>query len=390
MFEEYLAVHLYDILHNSMSESQTPVVLDNGSGVIKIGYASTDAPKSTFATIVGKPRMPGVIIGTEHKDSFIGEEAQLKRGVLNMTYPMEHGKVLNWDDMEKIWTHAFQNELRVSVEEHPVFLIEASANPMSNKEKTTQVMFEKFSVNGFYIGNQATLSLYASSKMSGVIVYSGDGVTHVDPIFEGYSFPHAVSRVDFGGRDVNSLLAQLLNFAGAGLRTSGEMMIVKDIREKHCFVSENYEQSLSKSQKNRPRYKLPDDNILKLGHELFKAPEIIFNPEIYNQEFPSVQRLVKESIEKTGIEFKRYMFENIMVSGGNTMYPYYAERLQSEIVGLVDPADGHLVKVKGKNERRYLPWIGGSNLCALSSFHSSWVTKSEYEEQGSRAIHKII
>ena len=373
-----------------MSENQTPVVIDNGSGVTKIGYASTDAPKSTFACIVGKPRMPGVIIGTEHKDSFIGEEAQSKRGVLQMLYPMEHGKVVNWDDMEKIWTHAFQSELRVSVEEHPVFMIEASLNPTSHKEKIAQIMFEKFNLNHFYIGNQATLSLYASSKLSGVIVYSGDGTTHVDPIFEGYAFPQAVTRIDYGGRDINGVLNDLLNLAGNEFRTSAEMMIVKDIREKHCYVADNYQSAVGRSQKNRPRYTLPDDNVIKLGHELFKAPEVMFNPELFGLELPSLQSLVKSSIDKTGMEFKHYMYENIIVSGGNTMYNNFIERLQAEVSQIVDPSEGHSVKVRGKNERRYLPWIGGSNLCALSSFHSMWVTKSEYEEQGGRAINKVI
>lgn len=371
-----------------MYENQTPIVLDNGSGVCKIGYASTDAPKSAFPTIVGKPRIPGVIIGTEYKDSFIGEDAQLRRGVLNMTYPMEHGKVSNWDDIEKIWAHAFQNELRTTTDEHPVFLIEASQNPGENREKITQIMFEKFGVSAFYIGNQSVLSLYANAKMSGVVFYSGDGVTHVDPVFEGYSFPHAVSRIDFGGRDINKLFTQLLFSVGINLQTSAEQQIVRDIREKHCFVSDNYEKNISKSQKNRPRYTLPDDNVLKLGHELFKATEVMFSPDKFGLEMNSVQDLVCQSVLKTGIEFKKYMFENIMLSGGNTLYPGFSERISKEITEKIGENEGIVVKVKAVSERKFSPWIGGSTLCGLNSFHQMWIPKNEYEENGSQVINR--
>lgn len=373
-----------------MYENQTPVVLDNGSGFCKIGYASTDAPKSVFPTIVGKPRIPGVIIGTEHRDSFIGEDAQLRRGVLNMTYPMVHGKVENWDDIEKVWAHAFQNELRVATDEHPVFLIEASLNSDDNKEKIVQIMFEKFGISAFYIGNQSILSLYANGKISGTVIYSGDGVTHIDPVYEGYSFPNAINRIDFGGRDINNILTQLLFTTGVSLKTSAEQQIVRDIREKHCYVSENYEKHIAKSQKNRPRYVLPDDNTLKLGHELFKATEVLFSPEKFGLEMTSIQDLAISSIVKTGIEFKKFMFENIILSGGNTLYPGFADRVLKEISEKVGEKEGNVVKVKAIPERKFSPWVGGSQLCGLNSFHQNWIPKNEYEENGAQVIHKWL
>jgi actin-related protein len=203
------------------------VVIDNGSGMCKAGFSGEDAPRAVFPSIVGRPMYQGVMIGLNNKESYIGDDALAHKGILSLKYPIEHGIVTNWDDMEKIWHHTFYNELRVAPEERPVMLTEAPLNPRTNREKMTSIMFDTFNVPSMYVAIQAVLSLYSSGRTTGIVLDSGDGVSHLVPIYEGYALPHAIERIDIAGRDLTEYLQRILHERGYSLVRSGKLNILK-------------------------------------------------------------------------------------------------------------------------------------------------------------------
>ena len=187
-------------------EEVTTVVLDNGAGFIRAGFAGDDAPRSIIRSVVGRPRVPGIMVGLDSSDVYAGQDALDKSGVLKLAQPIQAGRIANWDDMEKVWNHALYTQLKVSPEEHPLCLSEAPLQDNKSREKITEIMFEVFNVPAFYMGLQAVMSLYASGKTTGVVVDSGEGVSHTIPIYEGYAIPHGVQRVKACGSDITKHL----------------------------------------------------------------------------------------------------------------------------------------------------------------------------------------
>eukprot|EP00300_Choanocystis_sp_HF-7_P013846 c18473_g1_i1.p1 GENE.c18473_g1_i1~~c18473_g1_i1.p1 ORF type:complete len:389 (+),score=79.05 c18473_g1_i1:37-1167(+) len=371
-----------DLIHNQ------PIVIDNGTGLLKAGIAGERDPSIIIPTMVGRTKHKQAMLNKEFHDLYVGSEAMNHRSVLKLSYAMEHGIVQNWEDMEKIWSHLYSNHLKLSSEEHPVLLTEAPLNPLQNRERAAEIFFETFTVPALFFSMQAVLSLYASGRTTGLVLDSGDGVTHCVPVYEGFSMQNAITRIDVAGRDVTDYLQLLLRKAGHVFHTSAEREVVRTIKEKTCYVAYKAvkeEDTRNVDEAKKQAFKLPDGNVLNMNTERFRAPEILFRPSIIGSEYPGVHEAIHESILKTDLEMRRELYGSIVFSGGSTLFLGFGDRVLAELHKLAPNAK---IRISAPPDRHLSTWAGGSILASLSTFKLMWTSKSEYLEHGVNVVHR--
>ncbi len=360
------------------------VVIDAGSGLIKAGFGGEDGPRSIFNSIVGTPKKMELMVGMELQDRYVGDNAIARYEIMNFSYPIQRGEVTDWDKYENLMHYLLYSEMRVVPEEISILITEGPRTSRKNREKLTEILFETFNVKRLHIANSSMVGLYSYGKTSGLIVDSGYNVTSTVPVYEGYPLAHASLKINIGGEDLSK---NLLNMIQSKLdETYVDMkgrFLADDIKEKLGFVLLNQDDA---DDVKDSTYELPDGKKIEIGSELYKANEILFNPDEDEQKengIMSLKNMVIDSINKCDNEIKNDIKENICLTGGTTLLKNFPEKLKNEIS---DSSEGINFNLSAEQERLFSTWIGGSIVSSLDNFQFMWVSKKEYNDNGKNLL----
>ena len=322
--------------------------------------------------------------------------------------------------MEKLWRHTFDNELRMAIggepddtDCHGVLLTDSATNSKQNREKLLSVMFDTFKVQNFYVAAQAVLSLYATGRTTGIVCDCGEAVSHTVPIFEGYSMPHAIQRVNLAGNALTDYLIRILMDSQINLYSPIMRSTAVQIKEQLCQVraiqrspqpqpqtprsltglqwcigqvSMDFDNEVDVFGGKEKQFEMPDGSSVTVHNEIIRCPELMFRPVMDNLEVKGLHELVHKTAMDCDGDVRKDLFGNIIMAGGSTMFPFMKERLQEDVQKKV--AESVKVKVTAPPERRVSAWIGGSILSSLDQFSSMWITKEDYAEHGANIVNR--
>eukprot|EP00949_MAST-11_sp_MAST-11-sp1_P000045 g45.t1 len=374
------------------------VVCDNGTGFVKCGYAGENFPRHMFPSLVGKPTLRAEDADLDGdidiKDVMCGDEAAAVRHALEINYPVEKGIVKNWEDMESLWDYTFYEKLEIEPSEKKIMLTEAPLNPKINRQKTVEIMFEKYGFAGGHVSIQAMLTLYAQGLLTGVVVDTGDGVTHVVPVYEGFVPPHLIRRLDVAGRHITQYLIKLLLLRGYAFNASADLETVRKMKEELCYVAADIEQERRLALETTvlvKKYKLPDGRVIKVGRERFEAPEAMFNPSLIDVEdryggggTGGMADLVFDMIQASDMDCRSEFYKHIVLSGGSSMYPGLPSRLEKDIRAryLADVLKGDKARLNRLKLRIEDPPRRRNMVNIMRERDEFWITKEDWEEAG--------
>uniref|UniRef100_G1M8Z2 Actin related protein 3 n=1 Tax=Ailuropoda melanoleuca TaxID=9646 RepID=G1M8Z2_AILME len=403
-------------------------VVDCGTGYTKLGYAGNTEPQFIIPSCiaikesakVGDQAQRRVMKGVDDLDFFIGDEA-IEKPTYATKWPIRHGIVEDWDLMERFMEQVIFKYLRAEPEDHYFLLTEPPLNTPENREYTAEIMFESFNVPGLYIAVQAVLALAASwtsrqvgeRTLTGTVIDSGDGVTHVIPVAEGYVIGSCIKHIPIAGRDITYFIQQLLRDREVGIPPEQSLETAKAVKgffhsskERYSYVCPDLVKEFNKYDTDGSKWIKQYTGInaiskkefsIDVGYERFLGPEIFFHPEFANPDFTQpISEVVDEVIQNCPIDVRRPLYKNIVLSGGSTMFRDFGRRLQRDLKRTVDArlklseelSGGRLkpkpidVQVITHHMQRYAVWFGGSMLASTPEFYQVCHTKKDYEEIG--------
>ena len=371
--------------------STTPIIIDLGSYQIKIGFRSSNitfAPTS-FCSYIGEPKYNKIlrsinIHNPNKKEQFIGNNCTPYLGILKLRYPIQHGAFTNERDISLIFNHIF-TELGLESDEipnHPLLITEPILNPRNNRENISEILFEKYGVSSLVFGNQPPLSLFSFSSTTGLVLESGEGVSQVCSICDGYALPCSFMRSNFGGGDVSYYLNQLLKMQGIEFLSDTEKLTLHEIKKKLKL-------ELVESKSNEDKsiiYSLPDKREIILEHKEFDAAKVVLNPSLVGKNCLGLHQMVTTSIERVNADLREKLYSNIRLTGGNSSIDNFRDVMNTKIEHFLGKFSG--INIRTESNCTVSNWNGGNILSNLGIFNDLLITKKDWEEKGKDIVHK--
>jgi len=309
--------------------------------------------------------------------------------------------VKDWKGMGHLWDHTFNEKLKIEPKNHRILLTEPPNNPKQNQKNMLENMFEKYGFPFAKVSIQAMLVLYAQGLLTGVVMDSGDGVTHIVPVWEGICPPLLIKRLNVAGRHITRYLIKLLQVRGYAFNRTADFETVRQIKEKLCYVGYDLEVEKRLALETTvliQKYELPDGRIIKLGSERFEAPEVLFNPHLLDLEEAGAAEMLFNMIQEADMDLRSAFYKHIVLSGGSTMYPGLPSRLEKEIkdfylARVLKGDEKRMAKFKLRIEdpprRKHMVFLGGSVLADIMKDKDEfWISKAEWHEFGENIIGK--
>ncbi|XP_046556831.1 actin-like isoform X1 [Haliotis rubra] len=357
--------------------SGAPLVFDNGSQNFRAGFAGESIPQLDIRSVVGSARYSGSFNGGK---IYYGTEAIQKRSLLNLRFPVNHGSITGWEDIEKVWQHAY-SRLEASPEDHPILITKPPITSKDTQERMAQILFETFKAPAMYIADTASLSLAASGLTSGIVVGSGAELTTITPI-QGNTVVHeAVRRSFLAGNCVLEFLSTTLNT---------DLEVIEEMKKAVCYVAADFDEEMitaASSKSLEMTYEFADGSDITVNSERFRGPEGLFQPSVVHVNEPGIHRMINASIMGCDTNSRQELYQNILLAGGNTMFPGMEARIRKEVSALAGPDVE--VKVIAPPDRILSAWHGGSQMASLPTFNELCITKKDYDESGPSVVSRF-
>lgn len=346
------------------------VIVDNGASFVRAGFGGEEEPKCIIPTVVGTKRKE-FQDGIDTKDYYLSSDISRNVEQFNLHFPINNRVIQNHDEMTKIWDFMFNSELHIETKDHPVLMTESPQNEKDAREKTTEIMMEKYSCPAFHMAYPETLALYVIGKTTGTVIDIGETMTHVVPVYKSFGMTFTTTSLPIGGRQINHVLKKRLKSEGIIFSSEQDRDTIRSIKETVCMFGPEGDES-------PVDYTLPDGTTLQIPRSAVSSPDVLFHPKYAKVKSKGLPELVTTALGEVDEDIKEEVGGTVVLIGGSSLFPGLKEQLAASL------PSANVIATPG---RRLQAWLGGSKLASLSTFSQMWISQAEYNEVGPPIVH---